>query len=121
MTYTHDDVSDSVDVGGNVDDIVAFICQAEEEGRVIDMLDPPVDPLMRRGRNNARDMYNPLPIMPSANGGSTGSLGTGFDLDKISSFDSEVSRSDDFSSSSSETTESEPTASSSAWYNPFGK
>jgi hypothetical protein len=99
-----------------------FTTQAEEEGRVIDMLDPPVDPLMRRGRNNARDMYNPIPIMPSANGGSTGSLGTGFDLDTVSSFDSEISKSDDFSNSSSGSESGEEAAtSSSAWYNPFGK
>lgn len=87
---------------------------------MIDMLDPPVDPLMRRGRTNARDMYNPIPIMPGANGGgSGGSMGSGFDLDKISSFDSEVSKSDDFSSSSASSEES--AASSSSWYNPFGK
>mmetsp|Transcript_7732 Transcript_7732/g.13038 ORF Transcript_7732/g.13038 Transcript_7732/m.13038 type:complete len:238 (+) Transcript_7732:66-779(+) len=93
--------------------------QAEEQGHVIDMLDPPVDPLMRRGRTNARDMYNPIPIMPSASGGgSGGSLGSGFDLDKISSFDSEVSKSDDFSSTSSS---EDSTSSSSSWYNPFGK
>jgi hypothetical protein len=85
---------------------------------VIDMLDPPVDPLMRRGRTNTRDMYNPIPIMPGANGGSTGSLGSGFDLDKISSFDSEVSKSDEFSSS---TSNEAAEATSSSWYNPFGK
>lgn len=82
------------------------------------MLDPPHDPLMRRGRKDSRDMYNPVPIMPSASGGGS-SLGAGFDLDKVSSFDSEVSRSDDFSSSNSG--ESDSAAAPSAWYNPFGK
>jgi hypothetical protein len=96
-----------------------YTVQAEDEGRVLDMLDPPVDPLMRRGRTNTRDIYNPVPIMPSANGGS--SLGAGFDLDQISNFDTEVSKSDDFSSSTSADDNDSSTSSSSSWWNPMGK
>ena len=96
--------------------------KAQQEGMVVDMLDPPVDPLMRRGRSNAKDIYNPIPIMPGASGGSSSGLGSGFDLDKISSFDSEVTKSDEFSrSNESDSASSSSTTSSSAWYNPFGK
>lgn len=92
--------------------------QAEEQGMVIDMLDPPIDPLMRKGRTNPKDVYTPIPIMPGAGSGS-GNLGAGFDLDKVSSFDDEVSKSDKFTASSSGNDEDK--SSSSSWWNPFGK
>lgn len=61
--------------------------QAVQQGLQIDMLDPPVDPLMRRfRRRNPRDIQAPPPLF-SSSGSSSGLSGGGFDLSTISSFD----------------------------------
>jgi hypothetical protein len=58
--------------------------QAVQQGMVIDMLDPPVDPLMRH-RRSPSDTHNPL---PSGLGALSSGLSTGgFELSSVSSFD----------------------------------
>mmetsp|Transcript_15335 Transcript_15335/g.23091 ORF Transcript_15335/g.23091 Transcript_15335/m.23091 type:complete len:230 (-) Transcript_15335:204-893(-) len=57
--------------------------QAIEQGMTIDMLDPPVDPMMQHAPlSNTRDFHTPV-----FSGGAT-STGGGFDLNSVSNFDS---------------------------------
>jgi hypothetical protein len=62
--------------------------QAVQQGMVIDMLDPPVDPLMRY-RRSPTDTPNPLPsALASGIASQTSGLSSGgFDLSSVSTFD----------------------------------
>lgn len=60
--------------------------QAVEAGQQIDLLEPPVDVLMKnRNSTSRRDIYTPPP-MP-ATGSLSSTTGGGFDLDSIKPFD----------------------------------
>jgi hypothetical protein len=59
--------------------------QAVQQGMVIDMLDPPVDPMMRH-RRSPSDTHNDLPSRFGAL--SSGISPGGFELSSVSSFDS---------------------------------
>jgi hypothetical protein len=91
--------------------------QAVQQGMTIDMLDPPVDPLMRHStRNNPRDIQNPYSsLQPSTLTASLpGVSGGGFDLSAVSSFDNTA---DDWQKSNENQSSSEvPAPTSKSWW-----
>lgn len=88
--------------------------QAVQQGMVIDMLDPPVDP-MTRYRRSPTDTPNPIPSVLNAGIGSQALPGLssgGFDLSSVSTFDN---TGDDWKNSN-EIEKPNPTESKKSWW-----
>lgn len=88
--------------------------QAVQQGMVIDMLDPPIDPLMRH-RRSPNDMHNvgsTLQAVPPLSQALPNLSGGGFDLSSVSSFDS---TSDDWQNAN-ENTKVESQESKKSWW-----